>query len=640
MDPLQQSLVFGAIALLASALLTPAVRSSARRFGAVAVPRADRWHAKPTAMLGGVAIFLASMLPLLAARHQRRQDWVVLATSAAMFFFGLIDDRFEFKPYQKLIAQLAMAGVVVYFGLVLPWTGSEVVNIAITFVWLVGITNAVNLLDNMDGLAAGISAFAAIFLAINFYQNHQMAETLALSIFAGALLGFLIYNHNPASIFMGDCGSMFIGWFLASTALLSGTGGGRSRSVVAVLAVPVLVLFVPIFDTTFVAVMRKLAGRNPMKGGRDHTSHRLVALGLSEKRAVWLLWSLALGSGLLGLLVRHVALDVSIAAIAGFVVVLTLLGVHLAHVRVYAEEEIAAAREKPLVSFLIDLSYKRRLFEVLLDSILISLAYYMAYALKFGGITDSPDRDLFVRSLPVIVCLKLATFLFMGVYRGIWRYTTVTDVFRFTRIVAVASMVSVLAIVFIFKFSGFSRAVFLLDGILLLTMITSTRFAFRLFRRVLPAQRGEGTRRVLIYGAGDGGELALREMNNNRSLNIVPIGFIDDDPAKVGRMIHGLRVYSTRYSVSALCRQLHADELVISTMKIATDRLARIVGECATSDIPVSRANMSFQRLSASDFGWVGASASELPATPAPLISPLGDANLMHPPGTTIATEH
>ena len=163
-----------------------------------------------------------------------------------------------------------------------PWTDSAIINIALTAFWLIGITNAINLLDNMDGLAAGISAIAALSLAVGFGASGQTYEILLLSIFAGALVGFLVFNFNPASIFMGDCGSMFIGFFLASSVLLNQIGG-RSRGIVSVLAVPALILFVPIFDTTFVTVLRKIWGRKASQGGRDHTSHRLVALGLSER---------------------------------------------------------------------------------------------------------------------------------------------------------------------------------------------------------------------------------------------------------------------------------------------------------------------------------------------------------------------
>ena len=170
--------------------------------------------------------------------------------------------------------------------------------------------------------------------------------------------------------------------------------GGRSRSLLPVLAVPILVLFIPIFDTTFVTILRKISGRAASQGGRDHTSHRLVALGMSERRAVWMLYGFAALSGVLGAPGATVKLDVSLAAIAGFTILLTLLGVYLAGVKVYDEtEEALAHRDKPLYAFLIDLSYKRRIFEVLLDVVLILLAYWCAYAFKFGALSGSSGLD-------------------------------------------------------------------------------------------------------------------------------------------------------------------------------------------------------------------------------------------------------
>src|SRR5258705_4114559 len=189
-----------------------------------------------------------------------------------------------------------------------------------------------------------------------------------LLVFAGALLGFLVYNSNPASIFMGDCGSLFVGFFLASAVLVN-VAGGRSRSFLPVLAVPILVLFIPIFDTTFVTLLRKVSGRAASQGGRDHTSHRLVALGLSERRAVWLLYALAAISGFLSTQVRQLALYESVMAILGFTIVLTLTGAYLAGVKVYPPNTDLSKR--PFVSFLVDMSHKRRVFETLLDAGLI-----------------------------------------------------------------------------------------------------------------------------------------------------------------------------------------------------------------------------------------------------------------------------
>src|SRR5882724_10960956 len=205
--------------------LTPVVRRLARRFGFVAKPKIDRWHKKPTAMMGGVGIWLAVVLAYVALVPHTSAGWVVAGAASFLFLVGLIDDWLHIKPYQKLIGQVIGAAIVVNYGLVLPWTRSLPANMVITIFWLIGITNAINLLDNMDGLATGIAAIAACFLTYNFLTGGQMTEAVMTAVFATALMGFLIYNSNPASIFMGDSGSMFIGFFLAGAALVNVTGG-------------------------------------------------------------------------------------------------------------------------------------------------------------------------------------------------------------------------------------------------------------------------------------------------------------------------------------------------------------------------------------------------------------------------------
>jgi len=597
------------LAVAASAILalvlTPLVRTLARRYGMVAKPKTDRWHKKPTAMLGGVAIWLAVVVSYLVfIRPATPQGWghfpgsfldVVMGASTFLFLVGLADDFLHTKPYQKLIGQVMGSAFIIYYGLALPWTSYSALNVALTIFWLIGITNAVNLLDNMDGLASGIAIIASGFLALSFLATGQLTEALMLATFAGALLGFLVYNSSPASIFMGDCGSMFIGFFLASAALVN-VSGGRSRSLLPVLAVPILVLFIPIFDTTFVTILRKLSGRAASQGGRDHTSHRLVALGMSERHAVWMLYGLAALSGVLALLVQEVKLDVSLAAIAGFTILLTLLGVYLAGVKVYDEtEEALAAGENSLYAFLIDFSYKRRIFEVLLDVILILLAYWGAYAVKFGALSGSAAWKLFLRTLPVLVFVKMAAFLVMGVYRGIWRYTSLDDLIVFAKAVVLSSVLSVMVVLFAFRFEGFSRTVFLIDGVLMFMFLAGSRMAFRLFRQVIPVARSGEGRRVLIYGAGDGGELLLRELLNNRALNYSPVGFLDDDPAKSGKLIHGLKVYGGNGDLNSVCEQHDVDEVLISSSRMSEERLQDILGFCRTQNILVKRMRITIE---------------------------------------------
>ena len=333
MFPLSLSnLIPPAVSFALALMLTPLVRALARRWGFVAKPKTDRWHKNPTAMMGGVAIWLVVAGTYLVLVPHTPQRWVVVGAASFLFLVGLVDDWLHIKPYQKLIGQVIGAAIVVNYGLALPWTRSLPVNMVITIFWLIGITNAINLLDNMDGLATGVAAIASCFLTVNFVSVNQPAEAVMMAVFMAALLGFLVYNSHPASIFMGDSGSMFIGFFLASAALVN-VSGGRSRSFVPVLAVPILVLFIPIFDTTFVTILRKLSGRAASQGGRDHTSHRLVALGMSERRAVLMLYGLAAISGLLAVWLRTLRTDVGLALLAFLTIGLTLLGVYLAGVR-------------------------------------------------------------------------------------------------------------------------------------------------------------------------------------------------------------------------------------------------------------------------------------------------------------------
>src|SRR4051812_21332059 len=475
-----------AVALVTALVLTPFVRTIAIRAGMVAQPKNDRWHKRPTALLGGVSIAASVAITCLAffssAMPGTRQGLMVLAGSLFLGAVGFVDDIKHIKPYQKLICQVLAAALVISVDLTLPWTSSQGVNIAITFFWLVGITNAINLLDNMDGLAAGVAATAASFLGLHLALNGQPREAMMLGVLAAALVGFLFYNFRPASVFMGDTGSMFIGFFLASAALLS-TTGARSRGFIVVIAVPVLVLFIPIFDTTLVTVLRKLAGRPASRGGRDHTSHRLVALGLSESRAVLLLYGLAFISGVCAIAVNQLDWMASVALMVGFGVVLALLGIYLGGVRVYDAAELEAARQRPVIAFIADISYKRRLFEVLLDLVLVLLAFYATNRMLLGAVRSNPDWTR-VDVIAVLVFAQMLSLMISGTYRGIWRYISIDDLLVYARSAVLGAVASYLALRFVVRVDGLQPRVFAMDGVILFVMIAASRLAFRLFRRL------------------------------------------------------------------------------------------------------------------------------------------------------------
>lgn len=589
-------LVAGAISVLLAAALTFAVRAFAHRIGQVAKPKTDRWHKRPTAMLGGIGIYLATLLGYFLFVPTSSESIVIIGAASWLFVVGLIDDLYSIKPYQKLFGQLIGAIFVVGFGLTLPLSGNALIDIWITVFWIIGITNAINLLDNMDGLAAGITAIAASSLAFGLAANGQNAELVLVSVFIGALVGFLIFNFNPASIFMGDCGSMFIG-FLLSTSVLLGQSGGRSRGIFTILAVPVLILFVPIFDTTFVTVLRKLWGRKASQGGRDHTSHRLVALGLSERSAVLMLYGFAIIGGGLSIAVAQLPLTSSFALIGLFIAALTIIGVYLSKVKVYETEEDLAASNSAVFAFLLNVSHKRRVFEVILDVFLITVCYYGAYVFLFGSFETSGNWDLFLNTLPLLVVLKLFAFFFVGVYRGLWRYTSIGDLVIYAKGVAIGSVLSIIAILLLYRFEGFSRSVFALDAILLLVALAGSRMAFRLIRELIPLPHQNVGRRVLIYGAGDGGEMLLRELRKNPDWNYSPVAFVDDDPLKRDKLINGLKVFDANGSLSALCRDQNIQEILISSKKIKPEALRNLRDVCRDIDVRLMRAEIKIEPI-------------------------------------------
>src|SRR5437867_10728515 len=341
------------VALALSLVLVPICRLAALRFGHVARPREDRWNRRPVAMFGGVGIALVcfSCAWLFGVA---RESPVLVTTCAAIFFTGLVDDVLSLKPSTKLIAQIALASVLVFFGYRLNWLQSMTLDSLLTLFWIVGLTNAFNLLDNMDGLCAGIALIVGSALLIDLLPGatgtHAFAAAGYLAILLGATGGFLVYNLHPASIFMGDSGSLLLGFSFAAVTLSSGRAAPGRSDVLSIVAAPVLVLLIPILDTTLVTLSRWVSGRRASQGGRDHSSHRLVAIGLSERRAVAFLWLLAAVGGGLGVALDHYRQSLSTLAIAfTFVLGMVLLAAYLAGIRVYEHEEVQQEAFTPIV---------------------------------------------------------------------------------------------------------------------------------------------------------------------------------------------------------------------------------------------------------------------------------------------------
>ncbi len=544
----------GLTTLLLGLLLVPAVRAFARRVGMVAAPRKDRWHSQPTALLGGVGIFVAFALGLVAFPEAADDAVPVLIASALLFVVGLVDDVVQIRPLLKLSLQVGAAAIVVGSGIHLPWTHQPLIDGAITMVWLVGITNAVNLLDNMDGLAAGISAIACVFLSVTFVSNGQAEHAVLPALLGGAALGFLRYNFKPASIFMGDGGSMFLGSLLGGLALLSSYG--RSRSVASVMMTPVLIMMIPILDTTLVTITRRLRGQPVSVGGRDHTSHRLVALGASERRAVVILYLVAAVSGAVALVVRELRVDALLAVIPAFGIIVVSFGMYLGMVPVRGASA-KAGHGTPWGPATV-------LTAVALDVVITGLAYITAFSLRWDLSPPVDQLDILANTLAFVVVLETAAFWLSGMYRVRWNEPSVDALFTVGRASFIASVTAALAVLAIYGFSGPSRGALVLNGLLLLVGVTATRLGTVLLQRMIAGRHEDGQAMpVLIYGTGECGTFLMQEVLRRPELRLRPVGFVADRSTETEPLL-GLPVVP-RAQIETLVEKERIGDVLLST---------------------------------------------------------------------------
>lgn len=569
------------IPFIISLALTPLVRLFAVKNRMIAYPRADRWHKNPTALLGGIAIYLASIITFFIFGLFGKNFWGLFAGATFLFIVGLIDDKIKLAPYTKLFAQIIAGCLVVFSGVTIGLPVSFLVAIPLTLLWIVGVTNAFNLMDNIDGLAAGIAVISSLMLFFSslFFSNNTLG--IVSLILAGAALGFLPYNFNPAKIFMGDSGSMFLGYCLAVISL-TGTARHISNLIITML-IPVLILSVPIFDTIFVMILRLIQKRGIFEGGKDHTSHHLVTLGISQKKTVVLLYSISLLFGLIGILFfKFNAFVISVLSILA-IVILLFFGFFLFEGTYYRDRlkilpwQVSGKKDKTILAgvFL----HKRRIIELILDFVFICIAYYSAYFLRFEGAILQSNLDLLKESLVWVILIKMSVFFLFGFYRGVWRYIGISDFFTIFKVVSLGSIFSVLFLTFFFRFQNYSRAVFFMDWLVLLFLILGSRFMFRIVGEFLSRMQSDG-RRILIFGAGDIGEMVIREIKRNKALNYTPVGFIDDDPHKAGSKIHGIPVLGSRNKIKELIKSYMISEVIIAVSKISLDDISDIIGAC------------------------------------------------------------
>jgi UDP-GlcNAc:undecaprenyl-phosphate/decaprenyl-phosphate GlcNAc-1-phosphate transferase len=581
-------------ASLVGAIATFLLRNVARRRGVLSPPKADRWHPRATPLLGGIALWLVTIATTGALLPMEAWPRLlpILCAATGAFALGLIDDFVPVKPATKLTGQIAVGCFTIVAGWSVGAVSSPAIDALISLAWFLVIVNAFNLLDNMDGLCAGVAAIAAVGTCISVNDPNAWEFVFSAAL-AGACLGFLVFNYHPASIFMGDSGSLFVGGSLA--VLTSVPVAGHPSGPLAAMTVPVLLLLIPIFDTLFVTLSRHLALRSASIGGRDHTSHRLVALGFSERQAVLLLWVLAAVSGGAAVALERAHVREANLIVGLLVIGLALLATQLAKVRVYDGSDFAMLRDKAFTPLLVEFTYKRRVFEVLLDLGLVIVAYYGSYVIRFDR--DLPQYyDLFVTSLPIVIACQLLSFFAVGVYRGLWRFLSAGDLLTYFKGVTLGTVCSVIMLVYLYRFSGYSRSVFIIYAMALLLLLAGSRYSFRVIGE-MAGRRRPGTQRVAIYGAGEGGALLVRELWRNPRYDYRIIGFFDDDLSKAGKRLDGLPVFGGIDRLPAMVVECAIDLVIVSTRKLEVARLDELRRICFESGTGVLQFDFELRPL-------------------------------------------
>jgi len=566
----------------------------------VAVPTDERWHEQPTPTFGGIGIYAGFLVAVLVALALGSVVWSrelggILAGVTIVFVAGLVDDVRHLSPIAKLVAQFAAATIVIGSGLRVEIVGNDVVAWAIGLLWLVGITNAFNLLDNMDGLAATLALVACAYFAIDAVTQHSNDTVLVLALALGlACAGFLPFNLRPkrgAAVFMGDSGSQVIGFGLASLALAaSWTVAGTT---VATILLPLLVLAIPILDTTLVTIARLVEKRPVTQGGRDHTSHRLVYYGLSETKAVLLLAIVASAIGATAL--AYNVLDNGRLTAVGVLVTFVLL-VQFGSFLSDLEERTRRGLDGPEPSLWRAIVFEpRRLLEVFVDFVLICSSFLASYLLAVGGLGTVYQRSVYLSALPILLASRYVFFVALGVYRRVWRFATARDAIPIAVGCIGSSVAAGLILVALRPIGSFPAVeIFFLDAVLCTLLVGASRLALRL----LPEARGRrlSRRRVLIAGAGRAGRTLVRELRESHEAQAV--GFLDDNPRVRRRRILGISVVGSLDEADRAIASTRAEEVLVTIPDAPSDRLDAVVRAAEDAGVPcqIVRRNVEYSR--------------------------------------------
>ncbi len=607
---------FGFVAFNLSLLAVWFTRNLSRKQGWVASPRADRWHSTPTALYGGVGIFFSFSITNLFIYFFYKPIihysffLVLFLGGSGSFLLGFIDDLYHLKPVSKLVGEIALSTLFIIMGGTFEISSSNTINILLTYFWFIGIINAINFLDNMDGLASGVSIISSLSLLSLMVINGSKLATdpmlLIIFIFIMSILGFLVFNFSPASIFMGDMGSLFLGYTLAALTIphsFNHYGDQANYSSLLSLFLPVVILGIPIFDTTLVTVSRIFSGRGVTRGGCDHSSHRLVGLGFSEKLSVLILYILTSIGGLTAILMTLFH-ETSLLLFGIYIVFLIIIGIYLGKKKItsYNEAPKNNKRWTPLVG---QIMYKKGMIEVALDIILISLCYFSSFLLITPTTTLKTTPNSYAVTLPIVIVSTIIVFQFSHVYRGVWHLLAIEDIYIFLKAISVSFFMLLLINLFIFH-SSVPWEVYITFSLLLFFSVVGSRLSFRFFDTFVSTHGlSKRPKKILLYGAGAGGKLLVSEIKKNEKFSSwKPIGFLDDDLSKQGRTVSGVKILGDLLWLSKgkyNPKNINFSEIWITFKKIPAGRIEEL-RKILNSDLPIKKISLDIIAIETTSF--------------------------------------
>jgi UDP-GlcNAc:undecaprenyl-phosphate GlcNAc-1-phosphate transferase len=535
------------VALLLSLIGTWLTIKICRRKRWMFFPRADRWSQRTVAKFGGVAI-VVTLVTVAQLRPISGTIQNILLLTLTMCILGLWDDIRPLPPIIKFSGQLLVATTAVYGGVLYPLSTHPFVDGVLTVLWIVGVTNAFNLLDNMDGLSAGVAAIAAFSLVFLVHSS----TPIACIPLAGALLGFLVFNFAPAKIFMGDAGSLSIGFFLACVSVVA---AGHVAETIAILLVPVLVVFLPIFDMLLVSITRRLNGKAISAGARDHSSHRLVLLGLTERKAVLILYSIALLSGAVAYLSSRTLPQIWPGLTALFILFSGLFWLYLAQMKL-PDECLSRTNVATLAlpEFLNSLSKRAAL--VVADMLMLWLALYLAFLLRFDGLNGNLGLFLLVGVTSIVI--KSPLLALFGAYRQARNTYSFRMLYPLLKALALGSICLTAALTFMTRFAELSRAVLGMDFLISFFLLALVRTADFLFDDML-AKPNAGSRCVLV---GDGSAEFFQHYFRWKNPNVAIAAITATSPIAPGRQLTAPIIAPTEM-LGFLSRQRITDVFVL-----------------------------------------------------------------------------